>query len=79
MGRRRGELTAAAIDRGWPHQVAIPADECRGSPGRFMDAFRLDLSVCERGDDLRERNIAPLKFDGHETDLPCSPRPPLFQ
>ena len=48
MVRRKGELTAAAIDRGWPHQVAVPADECRGSPGRFMDAFCLDLSVCER-------------------------------
>jgi hypothetical protein len=48
MGRRKGELTAAAIDRGWPHQVAVPATECRGSLGRFMDAFCLDLSVCER-------------------------------
>jgi hypothetical protein len=25
-----------------------PATECRGSHGRFMDAFCLDLSVCER-------------------------------
>ena len=48
MGRRKGELTAVAIDRGWPHQVAVPATECRGSLGRFMDAFCLDLSVCER-------------------------------
>jgi hypothetical protein len=48
MGRRKGELTAAAIDRHWPNQVAIPADECRGSHGRFMTAFCLDLLVCER-------------------------------
>ena len=48
MGRRKGELTAAAIDRGWPHLVAVPATDCKGSHGRFMDAFCLDLSVCER-------------------------------
>jgi hypothetical protein len=48
MSRRKGELTAAAIDRGWPHQVALPATECRGSHGRFMDAFCFDLSVCEQ-------------------------------
>ena len=48
MGRRKGELTAAAIDRGWPHQAAVPADECRGSHGRFIDAFCLAPSVCER-------------------------------
>src|SRR5258707_1001420 len=34
--------------RRWPNQVAVPATECRGSLGRFMDAFCLDLSVCER-------------------------------
>jgi hypothetical protein len=48
MSRRKGELSAAAIDRGWPHQVALPATECRGSHGRFVDAFCFDLSVCER-------------------------------
>lgn len=24
MGRRKGELTSAGIDRGWSHQVALP-------------------------------------------------------
>lgn len=53
MGRvqwaeERANLPRPAIDRGWPHQVAVPATECRGSLGRFMDAFCLDLSVCER-------------------------------
>ena len=48
MGRRKGELTTAAIDRDWPPQVAVPATECRGSHGRFVEAFCLDLSVCER-------------------------------
>ena len=36
MGRRKGELTAAAIDRGWPHQVAVPASDCRGSRGPYI-------------------------------------------
>jgi hypothetical protein len=44
----KGELTAAALDRGWPHQVAVLATACSGWLGRFMDAFCLDLSVCER-------------------------------
>ena len=48
VGHRKGELTATGIDHRWPHQVAVPADDCRGSHGRFMDAFCLDLSVCER-------------------------------
>jgi hypothetical protein len=41
MGQRKGELTAAAIDGRWPYQVAVPATECMGSAGRFMDAFCL--------------------------------------
>ena len=45
MGRRKGEPTAAGIDRGWPHQVVVPATECTGSHGRFMEAFCLDLCV----------------------------------
>lgn len=27
MTRRKGELSAARIDREWPHQVALPADQ----------------------------------------------------
>jgi len=27
---RNGELTAAMIDRGWPHQVALPSYRCTG-------------------------------------------------
>ena len=47
MGRRKGEPTAAGIDRGWPHQVVVPATECTGSHGRFMEAFS-STCVCER-------------------------------
>jgi len=31
MTRRKGELSAAGIDRGWPHQVALPADQVTGA------------------------------------------------
>ena len=48
MSRRKSELTTTAIDRGWPYQVAVPATQCMGSHGRFMDAFCLDLSMCEQ-------------------------------
>ena len=35
MGRRKGERTAA-VDRGWPHQVAVTGDRLHRSHGRFM-------------------------------------------
>jgi hypothetical protein len=31
MGRRKGELSAAGIDRGWPHQVVLPERFCERS------------------------------------------------
>src|SRR5215208_4718516 len=46
MGRRKGKPTAAGlIEAG--HNNVVPATECTGSHGRFMEAFCLDLSVCE--------------------------------
>jgi hypothetical protein len=30
MTRRKGELSKSTIDREWPHQVALRADECTG-------------------------------------------------
>jgi len=47
--RRRGELTAAGIDREWPHQVALRSGVCRGTYFRTLQAFCLDLSLCPRG------------------------------
>jgi len=49
MVRRKGELSPAGIDRGWPHQVALPADECRGTHFRTLHAFCIGLSLCPRG------------------------------
>ena len=48
MARRKGEMTSRAIDRGWPHQVAL-----RGEFVRLMffaiEEFKRGLSVCARG------------------------------
>jgi hypothetical protein len=49
MVRRKGELSPAGVDRGWPHQVALPADECRGTHFRTLHAFCIGLSLCPRG------------------------------
>lgn len=29
MSRLKGELTPAAIDRGWPHQITLLAESCK--------------------------------------------------
>ena len=45
MVYRKGELTKAAIDRGWPHQVALP------TPISFLwdiQDLRKGLSLCQR-------------------------------
>jgi hypothetical protein len=48
MTRRKGELSPAGIDRGWPHQIVLPADECRGTQYQTIHAFCRDLSLCSR-------------------------------
>lgn len=45
---RKGELSSAIIDRGWPHQVALPASTNANS-GQAIHAFCQDLSLCPRG------------------------------
>lgn len=48
MIQREGELTAAGIDRGWPHQVALPAERV-AQHFSTIQAFCRDLSLCPRG------------------------------
>ena len=48
MSRRKGELTRAGIDRGWPHQVALSAELTRRDFKLIQDFCR-DLSLCPRG------------------------------
>jgi hypothetical protein len=47
--RRKGELSPAAIDRGWPHQVVIPARYCEGDGYKEIHDFCKDLTLCTRG------------------------------
>jgi hypothetical protein len=53
MSRRKGELTKSRMDRDYPHQVALPADQCTGENGRIIEAFCADLSVAPRKHSFR--------------------------
>lgn len=48
MTRRKGELNHGQIDRAWPHQVALPAEKCRGDLFYTTHHFCEGLSVCQR-------------------------------
>jgi hypothetical protein len=47
--RRKGELSSAAIDRGWPHQVVLPARLCERDGYNEIHEFCRDLTLCSRG------------------------------
>jgi len=47
--RRKGELSPAAVDRGWPHQVAVPARISVGDGYKLVHDFCKELSLCSRG------------------------------
>jgi hypothetical protein len=51
--RRKGELSPAGVDHGWPHQVAVPADRCTGTSTNVIREFCKDLSLCPRGHTVR--------------------------
>jgi hypothetical protein len=46
---RKGELSPSAIDRGWPHQVALPARVSLNGGYREIHEFCKHLSICSRG------------------------------
>ena len=50
MVYRKGELSAATVDREWPHQVAVRADTVKGKAnGEAVEAFCKHLSKSPRG------------------------------
>jgi hypothetical protein len=50
---RKGELSPAAVDRGWPHQVALPASASENGGYKTIHDFCMDLSLCPRGHCVR--------------------------
>src|SRR5262245_1404882 len=53
---RKGELSQAAIDRGWPHQAALPASQLLGARYYTVHLFCDDLSLCPRGHTFRRND-----------------------
>ena len=47
--RRKGEVSAAAIDHGWPHQVVLPARMCERGGYNEIHEFCRDLTLGSRG------------------------------
>jgi len=46
MRRKKGELSPAAIDRGWPHQIVLPARRCEGGGYEEIHEFWKNLTLC---------------------------------
>ena len=77
--RRKGELSPAAIDRGWPHQAKRLADTTAGEvrpsdqPEDRRSARRRRATVVvdhrRRGDRIDGADVAGLP----KTDMPLSP------
>ena len=61
---RKGELNKAAIHRGWPHQVAIPASDVIGAGFHPRMEFAGSMSVCKRWHTFRrdDRDFIVLCF-----------------
>jgi hypothetical protein len=57
MTRRKGELAGGRIDREWPHQVALPAEQVAGTNYVVTHEFCRDLSLCPRGHAVRQDGI----------------------
>jgi len=57
MTRRKGELTSGRIDREWPHQVALPADQVAGKNYAVTHGFCHGLSLCPRGHSVQRNGI----------------------
>lgn len=55
MSRRKGEMTPASVDSGWPHQVALAEEHCTGASFHLHRAFCSEqaLALCPRGHTVR--------------------------
>jgi hypothetical protein len=62
VSRRKGELSPAAIDRDWPHQVALPADQVMGANYDVVYGFCRELSLCQRGHSVLRDGVGYVVF-----------------
>jgi hypothetical protein len=62
VSRRKGELTANRVDREWPYQVALHADQVAGKNYSVTHDFCRDLSVCPRGHSVLRGNVTYIVF-----------------
>jgi hypothetical protein len=75
MTRRKGELTRRRIDREWPHQVALRANQLRGKKHEKVHDFCRNLLLCPRGHAFRRDDIDYVVFcfaDPTHADLFCA-------
>jgi hypothetical protein len=54
--RRKGELSSAGIDRGWPYQVALLARFCENCGYKEIHDFCVGLSLCTRATQFTTAN-----------------------
>ncbi|SRR6266446_4404814 len=62
MTPRKGELTPATIDREWPHQVALPADQVKGVNNAVIREFCRGLSLCPRNHTVQPDDVTYIVF-----------------
>jgi len=62
MSNRKGELSPSQIDRGWPHQVALPADFITGPKQQFIEHAKSALGGCPRGHSVRHNDVGYVVF-----------------
>lgn len=62
MGRRKGELSASAIDRGWPFQVALPASQQSGGNYSLVRYFCEGMSLCPRAHSVVKDDVWHIVF-----------------
>jgi len=55
--RRKGELSPAAIDSGWPYQVALRADFVAGKNHGVIEQAKQNLGACPRGHSVRRGEV----------------------
>jgi hypothetical protein len=62
MVYRKGELSGHAVDREWPHQVALRAEQVAGKQYDVVHEFCRELTVCPRGHAVRRGDADYVVF-----------------